>query len=42
MALGGEMQHGVGPDLAKDPLDRGTIADIDLEMGVAVAGAGLA
>ena len=41
VALGGEMQHGVGLDLVEDLVDRGAVADVDLEMGVPVAGARL-
>ena len=38
MAFGGEMQHGVGPGLGKDRVERGAVADVDLEMAMAVAG----
>ena len=34
------MQHRVGLDLVEDLVDRGAVANVDLEMGVAVAGAG--
>ena len=35
-----EMQHGIGPHFLEDRIERGAVADIDLEMAVSVAGAG--
>ena len=37
MALRRQMQHGVGPEALQDVVDRLAVADIDLEMRVAVA-----
>jgi hypothetical protein len=41
VALGGEVQHGIGPDFGEDRVDHGAVADVGLVVAMAVAGSGL-
>ena len=41
MALGGEMQDGIGLETREDAVDPGSIDDVDLEMRMPVAVTGL-